>query len=118
MNGELSEEFKPTAGIRQGDPISPYLFILSLNIPSFSLNKLTATGDIKPIKLSKHDPVLSHLFFIDDSLFALEASFSNQVRFKETLNHFCEQFGQKINVQKSCFMVSPNLDSYLLPLFT
>ena len=55
-NGQKSKWFKPSRGIRQGDPISPYLFILCMERLGHIINRAVAEGLWKPIKLSRYGP--------------------------------------------------------------
>lgn len=50
-NGEALESFSPTRGIRQGDPISPYLFVLCTERLFHAIEKATEEGQWKPIQL-------------------------------------------------------------------
>ena len=44
-NGETTEEFRPSRGIRQGHPISPYLFVICMEKLSHMINDLVQKGD-------------------------------------------------------------------------
>lgn len=59
FNGEALEYFQPSRGLRQGDPISPYLFILVSNTLSMLMRKAVNEGTIKGIKLNRSCPTLS-----------------------------------------------------------
>lgn len=69
VNGELSEHFIPTRGLRQGDPISPYLFLLCAEGLSCLMKKKEAEGKINGVKNGRTGPAISHLLFADDSIF-------------------------------------------------
>lgn len=49
FNGESLPSFKPTRGIRQGDPLYPYLFILVANVLSYMMGKAIEDGTIRGI---------------------------------------------------------------------
>lgn len=65
-NGRCTEEFKPSRGVRQGDPISPYLFVLTMEKLGQAIRGTVANGVWRPIVLGRGCPALSHLFFADD----------------------------------------------------
>lgn len=71
-NGEAGETFIPSRGIRQGNPLSPYLFILLANVLSHMVQNAVSDGNLKGIKLNPHCPTLSHLFFADDAIFFMD----------------------------------------------
>ena len=59
-------QIKPTRGLRQGDPISPYLFIICMKGISSNLKKMKSKGNIEGIKIKRDSPIISHLLFEDD----------------------------------------------------
>jgi hypothetical protein len=63
FNGGQLEVFKPSRGIRQGDPLSPYLFILCMEYLSLKISDACIDKSRKPIKASRSGPTFSHLFF-------------------------------------------------------
>ncbi|PKI32706.1 hypothetical protein CRG98_046903 [Punica granatum] len=66
INGSPHGYFSPKRGLRQGDPIFPYLFIISMEILSRLLYKAEAQGAIRGIQISRCAPKISHLMFADD----------------------------------------------------
>ena len=68
VNGVFSEVFKPTRGIRQGDPISSYLFLLCGEGFSSMIKRIGAAHLSKRIRVGIHAPWVSHLLFADDCL--------------------------------------------------
>lgn len=71
FNGEQLPFFFPSRGLRQGDPLSPYLFILMANVISTLITQAISIGHIKGIRLNRWCPTLSHLFFANDVIFSL-----------------------------------------------
>ena len=69
INGELTSPVIPTRGIRQGDPISPYLFLLCTEGLSSLLFQKENVGVLHGIRNGRSGPPISHLLFADDSIF-------------------------------------------------
>ncbi|OMO60385.1 reverse transcriptase, partial [Corchorus olitorius] len=109
MNGERSEKIIPTRGLRQGDPLSPYLFILCIEYLSIMINKSCAEGHWKQIKLGRSGPRLSHLCFADDIILMGRADSTTALTMKEVLQKFCQISGQCINFVKSKIFFSRNV---------
>ena len=68
LNGEKLEHFKPSRGIRQGDLISSYLFLLAAEGLSCLLKSSSQSSAFGGIKVAPTAPTVSHLLFADDSL--------------------------------------------------
>jgi len=56
INGTKTDYFNPSWGIRQGDPLSPYLFILCMKMLSDNINYQVDMGLLNPIKISARGP--------------------------------------------------------------
>jgi hypothetical protein len=67
VNGKPIGNIKPSRGIRQGDPLSPYLFLLCAEALSALLTQVEKKGVLTGVPTSKKGPRLSHLFFADDA---------------------------------------------------
>jgi len=109
INGEPTGFFKPTRGLRQGDPLSPYLFIICMNVLAIRLyeQSLTAKSGIG-IKIAASAPRIPCLFFADDSLLFCKATAQACRTLKRILDSFCEQSGQLVNYHKSSIVFSKN----------
>lgn len=116
INGQLSDIIRPSRGLRQGDPISPYLFILSQEWLSTKLHILQQSRKILGISLSRGTQKLNHLFFADDCLFFLHAELRQLMEIKALLHLYETTAGQKVNLDKSEFVASPNLESIYVHL--
>ncbi|CAN1776349.1 LINE-1 retrotransposable element ORF2 protein [Linum perenne] len=113
LNGAQTEWFNPTRGLRQGDPLSPYLFILVSNVLSFMIQNSVCLGTIKGIKLNRFCPVLHHILFADDTVLFGTATVSEARNIMLVLNRYCQSSGQAINAQKSSILFSANTSSSL-----
>ena len=103
------EAFQPSGGIRQGDPLSPYIFILCMEYLSLKIFEACNANKWKPIRASRSGPAFSHLFFADDLLICAEASTSCCLTISRVLEEFCSVSGQKVNLSKSKAFFSPNV---------
>jgi len=73
VNGELTNVFRPERGLRQGDPLSPYLFLICAEGFSALLQQAERDGRIVGVKVCQSTPSVSHLLFVDDSLILIRA---------------------------------------------
>lgn len=108
-NGEKLESFKPNKGLRQGDPMSPYLFVPCMEKLPLLIQEKVNDRKWMPIRIDNSRPSISHLFFADDCLLFTQAKSSQVTMVKEVLEAFCVASGLKINVQKSRFLASKNV---------
>ena len=74
VNGSPMGCITPARGIRQGDPLPPYLFLLCAKGLSSLIKASVANGVMKRISICRKGPELSHLFFADDNLIFYRAS--------------------------------------------
>ncbi|KAL5563205.1 hypothetical protein UlMin_032952 [Ulmus minor] len=66
LNGALVHNFVPKRGLRQGDPLYPYLFIIAVEVLSRLINQKVDNGLISGFRLSRGILALHHIFFADD----------------------------------------------------
>lgn len=69
INGKLGRLFKPSRGLRQRDPLSPFLFLICSEGLSSLLRMTTREGSIKGVRASRNEPQISHLLFANDCVF-------------------------------------------------
>ena len=69
VNGREVGPIIPKRGLRQGDPLSPYLFILCTEGLSSLIKRAESEGVLHVCRVSRIGPTVSHLLFADDSLF-------------------------------------------------
>jgi hypothetical protein len=108
VNGEYSNNNNPQRGLRQGDPLSPYLFILCVEGLSAMLQKVKEEGRIEGIRVCRGAPRINHLFFTDDSLILMRACMGDA---QELLQVYERASGQMINRDKSVVLFNPNTAS-------
>jgi hypothetical protein len=108
VNGNLVGNIQPTKGIRQGDPISPYLFLLCVEVLSTLLHKAEQRGVITGVPTSPKGPRLSHLFFADDSLLFCKANSVEWRQLMKKLGVYEAGLGQKLNLNKTSIFFSRN----------
>ncbi|XP_010436852.1 PREDICTED: uncharacterized protein LOC104720672 [Camelina sativa] len=74
VNGSPTGTITPKRGIRQGDPISPYLFLFVAEMLTQKMRQEEAKGNITSLSISNNGPRVTHLLFADDSLFFCKAN--------------------------------------------
>ena len=74
INGEPRGTIIPSKGLRQRDPISPYLFLLCAKGLSAMIRKKEAVGMIRGVLVSRQEPSISHLFFVDNYIIFCRAT--------------------------------------------
>ena len=109
FNGQIASVFKPTRGVRQGDPLSPYLYIISANVLSCLICHQESQNLWNGIKLCRSASAISHLLYADDSLLFTEASTAGFSVVSQVLQKYSDLSGQIINFQKSSIIFSPNV---------
>ncbi|XP_050211430.1 uncharacterized protein LOC126661619 [Mercurialis annua] len=110
INGESCDFFRPSRGLRQGDPLSPLLFVLCSEGLGFKIKQAVARNVIKGIKIAKECPVISHLFFADDSIIFSQATHQDVTGLISVIEDYGRASGQLINFSKSAIFFSQNTD--------
>jgi hypothetical protein len=100
FNGERTEVFKPFRGIRQGDPISPYLFLLAAEGLSCLLRS-RGNENLSGIVVAPLAPPVNHVLFADDNFLFIKANLVGAMEISEVLELYCLASGQWINKEKS-----------------
>nr|GEU62435.1 RNA-directed DNA polymerase, eukaryota [Tanacetum cinerariifolium] len=99
VNGSPTEDFQFYKGLKQGDPLSPFLFILVMESLHISFQRVVDVGLFKGIELA-FSLNLSYMFYADDAFFMGQWSESNIDTIVKVLDCFNRTFGLRINMTK------------------
>lgn len=108
VNGKTTTLFYPTREIRQGDPLSLYIFIMCMEKLFKTINKMVHEKCWTPISVSSMGSTFSHLLFVNNFTLFSRASPENYHVINLTLNTFFQGYGQKLNLIKSKILFSSN----------
>ena len=100
INGSASNFFRPSRGLRQGCPLSAFLFLLVAEALSRIIHKAKSDGAIKGIKVLTAEEV-THTLFVDNVLLFGEVSLRNIEAFLALIDKYRSATGMVINVEKS-----------------
>ena len=103
VNGSPFEIFTPSRGLRQGDPLSPFLFILMMEGLGKAINYAKALGKIKGIQLKENGQTMTHQQFLDDTMLHGIPTVKEALAYKKILNKFALATGMEVNLSKSIF---------------
>ncbi|GJT77559.1 RNA-directed DNA polymerase, eukaryota [Tanacetum coccineum] len=103
LNGSPTEEFQFHKGLKQGDPLSPLLFILVMESLHLSFNRVEEAGLFNGIQLNSSINI-SHLFYADDAVFVGQWCEKNINTLVHILECFFRASGLRINMSKSKLM--------------
>jgi hypothetical protein len=106
INGGKTNTFFPSRGLRQGDPLSPYLFILCQEVLSRMFECQFALGNLHGVRMNVIGPAISHMMFVDDIMIFAKANRKEVEVVDDCLESYCQWFGQLINKGKSGFFFS------------
>ncbi|KAL0307005.1 UNVERIFIED_CONTAM: hypothetical protein Sradi_6117800 [Sesamum radiatum] len=111
--GSVASHFgfiKPKRGLRQGDPLSPYLLLFCAEAFSNMVSLEERKGNIQGTAVCHRAPRFSHILFADDTLLFCQATIEAMECVKEVLFRFERASGLKINMQKSAIVFNKNTD--------
>ncbi|KAH1090330.1 hypothetical protein J1N35_017587 [Gossypium stocksii] len=117
-NGTPLPKFRPVRGIRQGCPLSPYLFMLCMEWLGHMIQSAISEGIWNPIRLSRDGPSISHLFFADDLVIFSRADPKHYSLLKKILDRFCSFSSHKINTRKTNIFFSKGVDESSIDLIS
>ncbi|XP_026440547.1 uncharacterized protein LOC113339503 [Papaver somniferum] len=115
INGSPDKFFKPSRWLRQGDPLSPCLFLFCMEALSRNLLHAEDLGIITGLKICKAAPLISDLLFADDCMIFCKANLTEAQNIMKILQIFGSTSGQLINFNKSKVFFSKNTNPDLIP---
>ena len=113
LNGQPGSKFVPSRGLRQGDPLSPYLFLLVSEVFSLLLQRGIDGGRISGVQMDRSGPSISHILFADDTLIFLKAETNICRNLMSILDAYCSASGQLVNKSKSSVFFGGNVPESL-----
>ena len=122
VNGQPHGDVKATRGIRQGCPLSPYLFVLAINELSICLQNALQNRELTGVTLGPDCPPIHSILFADDLIICGEADLQQVQTIKSILDSFCAASGQTPNWTKSSILfskkVTPDLKAQIKSFFS
>ena len=104
INGTPAGFFQSSRGLRQGDPLSPYLFVIGMEVLSSLINRAVDGNYLSGIKIANErgeEVSISHLFYADDTLIFCKDDLEQLKFLSWILMWFEAILGLKINLTKS-----------------
>ncbi|CAL1382388.1 unnamed protein product [Linum trigynum] len=109
VNGTPSGYFTSSKVLRQGDPLSPLLFVLCTKGFAALIRKAISERKREGVKVAPCAPQISHMFFADDSYLFLQGSLQECENLIEVLNKYEELSGLRVNSAKLAVCFSKNI---------
>ncbi|KAJ0518638.1 putative RNA-directed DNA polymerase [Helianthus annuus] len=101
VNGSPTQEFPCFRGLRQGDPLSPFLFIMAMEALSCVVKRAKEIGVFDGLACTSNGPLLSHFMYADDVIFIGKWSIQNAKNLNRLLRCFYLASGLRVNLGKS-----------------
>ncbi|KAA3477768.1 reverse transcriptase [Gossypium australe] len=110
LNGMHGDWFSPSRGLRQGDPLSPYLFLICAEGFSTLLQKAKQKGDMTGAPIGREHFSINHLFFADDCILFGDASNEGARVVRDVIHEYETVSGQRVNYDKSIIYFGANVN--------
>ncbi|KAH1107961.1 hypothetical protein J1N35_011729 [Gossypium stocksii] len=110
INGVNGEGFSPSRRLRQGDPLSPYLFLICAEGFPTLITEAKQKGLMKGAATRRERFAVNHLFFADDCILFEDASIEGATVVYEVIKEYEEISGQRVNFEKSLIYFGANVN--------
>lgn len=104
--------FTSSQGLKQGDPLSPSLFILAAEVLSRSLNVVHDNVDLIPFTMSHRGPLINHLAYADDIVIFTSSNNKSVKLIMKQISNYEASSGQNVNTDKSFFLTDPKTGAH------
>jgi len=104
INGRAYGFFQSSRGLKQGDPLSPTLFIIAAEVLTRGLNSLHTDTEFKGYGLPKWSPKINHLSYADDTILFCSGDRGSVIKMMKILRDYEDVSGQMVNKAKSFFL--------------
>lgn len=101
INGEPHGDITPSRGIQQGDPLSPFFFLLCTKGLTSLLTLVEKERRINGVKICRGAPPISHILFAYDIMLFCKAIVEKNSRLQQLLHTYSKASGQAINLDKT-----------------
>ncbi|KAA3460855.1 reverse transcriptase [Gossypium australe] len=109
INGKVGQRFQPIRGLKKGDPLSPYLFLIYSEDLSALMRFARQEGLLEGARICRRSPKTSHLLFADDCILFDEASKNGANVLKAILKEYEEVLGQCVDYEISMMFYNSNM---------
>nr|XP_027083566.1 uncharacterized protein LOC113705856 [Coffea arabica] len=109
INGVPYDFFKSSKWLRQGGPLSPALFIIGSEVLSQGLNSLATQSSFVGFKVPRLCPTITHLAFANDVIIFANGDMASLKKVMRILEWYQNDSSQLVNVQKSGYLVHPQM---------
>jgi hypothetical protein len=106
INGCPTEFFLPKRGIKQGCPLSPFLFAIAINELSITLNEALQNAHLQGVSLGYNCPPIHSLLFAEDLILCGTTNIQEATTLNNLLNDFYRNSGKIPNLNKFAILFS------------
>jgi hypothetical protein len=114
INGQSYARFTSSRGVRQGCPLSLYLFVLAVNELSLALQEAMQNNNLTGISLGPDCPPIHSLLFADHLLVCGNANIQEAAAMSRIISQFCRASGQVPNWNKSAILFSKRVNHQVM----